>query len=350
MAKQKALAGCAVVFAVLCVLVATCHAQIKCKNERGTTADWWVALKYPDSRNYAYADTSSSALKNSTNTFASSSSTTALSATLSQLYQGLKTVSYVFYSDQPPTKKREIEGDKAHSKGVLAVDDNGSGFWLIHSTPLFPKGPSSSSKFAYMEDSQVNNGQNFLCVTFNGWSAFQNIGAQLLTVRPDIYDSKLTSKATKSAANLKSLVDGQYVKTGLTSIKTITSAGGTQFRSFAKSGYYPRGTDLWDEFVAPNLRNSLLVQTWRNGAGGPMPNNCTAKYKVNNVENMNLLKVEWKATTDHSKWAVSSSSTWYCGGDVNRMDSQGDRGGGALCFQNSKLSSSVRSALSSTKC
>lgn len=336
---------------VVLLVVTLCQAQLKCKNDKGGNVDWWTALKFPDGRKYAYGDSSASTLKTSSNTF-STRSASALNATLSQLFPSPASTTYFFYNDQPPTTTREIMGDDAHAKGVLAVDDKGTGFWLVHSTPLFPKGPSKTSKFAYMEDSQVENGQSFLCVSFSTWNAFQNIGAHLLTLRPDIYDSKITTKAKTSAPNLNTLFTGGYTKVSAISDKTLNTAGGAKFKAIAKSGYFPRGYDLWDEVVAPKLRVNLFVQTWRNGAGDPLVNNCTASYKVNNVEKMNLLGVSWKAGSDHSKWAVSAStsSNWVCIGDVNRMASQGVRGGGTLCIQNTNLAKSIRSAVTVTKC
>ena len=40
---------------------------------------------------------------------------------------------------------------------------------------------------------------------------------------------------------------------------------------------------------------------------------------------------------DHSKWVISEDNAWVCGGDMNRMTSQGKRGGAFLCFQDQGL-------------
>jgi len=106
---------------------------------------------------------------------------------------------------------------------------------------------------------------------------------------------------------------------------------------------------VWDELIAPNLQSAMDVETWRQGSGSPLPSNCTAKYHVENVEYVTMAGITWKYTADHSKWGITSpsSSTWSCVGDINRMASQGNRGGGAVCFQNSGLHKSILASIKS---
>lgn len=51
--------------------------------------------------------------------------------------------------------------------------------------------------------------------------------------------------------------------------------------------------------------------------------------------------MEWKYTEDHSKWAISSPGSKkpsiVCISDINRMRSQFNRGGGAICVQSNPL-------------
>ena len=100
---------------------------------------------------------------------------------------------------------------------------------------------------------------------------------------------------------------------------------------------------MWDELIAPNLQSAMDVETWRQGSGSPLP------YHVENVEYVTMAGITWKYTADHSKWGITSpsSSTWSCVGDINRMASQGNRGGGAVCFQNSGLHKSILASIKS---
>jgi deoxyribonuclease II len=54
----------------------------------------------------------------------------------------------------------------------------------------------------------------------------------------------------------------------------------------------------------------------------------------------------YKETKEHSKWAISSDKTnWACIGDINRMDSQADRGGGTTCFYMAGLWRSLKNLI-----
>lgn len=59
--------------------------------------------------------------------------------TIVQAYFNASTVKserlVVAYNDEPPNKRSNMK--KGHLKGLLVADET-SGFWLIHSVPLFP--------------------------------------------------------------------------------------------------------------------------------------------------------------------------------------------------------------------
>ncbi|PRD27199.1 UNVERIFIED_CONTAM: nuc-1 [Trichonephila clavipes] len=98
--------------------------------------------------------------------------------------------------------------------------------------------------------------------------------------------------------------------------------------------------DLYSEIIGPNLDVNLIVETWRKGAGQVLEPFCKESNKVIDVlainmtvKNKNKL-IDFTYLQDHSKWAISqdSSSSMVCVADLNRMESQGKRGGGAMCF------------------
>ena len=49
--------------------------------------------------------------------------------------------------------------------------------------------------------------------------------------------------------------------------------------------------------------------------------------------------VTWASTLDHSKWCIQKGRGSYlvCLGDMNRMESQRKRGGGAFCTYDERL-------------
>lgn len=119
------------------------------------------------------------------------------------------------------------------------------------------------------------------------------------------------------------------------------------FTSFAKSNKFSE--DLYSALIATNLKENLLVQSWRNGAGDKLDSDCTDQYKVQNINRIQLFdvnsnsvlnKVDWNSTEDHSKWVITSDSSkdqYTCISDINRMKSQFKRGGGSLCIKSNKV-------------
>lgn len=183
-------------------------------------------------------------------------------------------------------------------------------------------------------------------------------GKQLLFNHPLIY-SKGHQKAVIASLDedVKSLFgeNPQFVNNEpFSRIANLKSFRNATFTSFAKDGRFDK--DLYDGLVAPNLRTSLLVETWRRGPGTPLPPSCGTQYEVEDITSINITVFEsssgryrpisFSSRDDHSKWAASSESQsyWVCIGDINRMKSQWTRGGGTVCFR----SSAARRAYTST--
>lgn len=81
--------------------------------------------------------------------------------------------------------------------------------------------------------------------------------------------------------------------------------------------------------MAPGLKSSLLVETWRRGAGKKEKEACKTKYRVNDIMAINMTanvhsekkNIYFKSLEDHSKWAISvePKEKWICIADMNRM-------------------------------
>ena len=82
------------------------------------------------------------------------------------------------------------------------------------------------------------------------------------------------------------------------------------------------------------------VETW---IRGPIPPTLDSDgiHKTFDVKYIDLapigLPFTWPETHDHAKWGVTTSGSWVCVGDINRMVSQRKRGGGTVAFQCPKL-------------
>ncbi len=57
----------------------------------------------------------------------------------------------------------------------------------------------------------------------------------------------------------------------------------------------------------------------------------------------------WHETQDHSKWAIAlDASNTLCISDINRMESQRNRGGGTVCFKHSALRNILYNSITSS--
>ena len=211
----------------------------------------------------------------------------------------------------------------------------------MHSVPNFPPKPGNSYSYP---NSGLRNGQSFLCVSLRS-GQLGKVANLLHHNCPHFYATQMSPAQRARYPLMSKVIDGNC-DTGNSSFTIQTLYVGpsrTEFKAFAKTSKF--GKDLYSDLVAPRLETDLYAETWRNGAGGPLPSYCSSPRHVLNVQ---LFKVrtasrsrpyEFPSTTDHSKWAVSGDNRnpWVCIGDINRMRSQFGRGGGTVCCRNDKL-------------
>lgn len=100
---------------------------------------------------------------------------------------------------------------------------------------------------------------------------------------------------------------------------------------------------------------AAMWETWRRSP--VQPTDCTPTYKYDsiNVNSITLTSDDGKPysfsyTQDHSKWGVmltsSPSKQYFCVGDINRMTSQFERGGGTVCAKFAPLFSALNASIS----
>ena len=248
---------------------------------------------------------------------------------------------YAFYSDSPPG--RSPLTNNGHTKGVVAFDKN-SGFWLVHSVPLFPPPPGGQYDYPATEYGKNIYGQSFLCMTLPS-SEMDNVANQLIYNCAGVYADWTNGDLMKRYPQMAKVLNGEACSQDIRERKTTftTLDRGHTFVSFAKtSEFQGHGDgDLYKTVSSdPQIKTGLLTETW-SVPNIDMPTECTVDYKVYNVLGIQLF---WPGyiflrTKDHSKWAVSDNgrNPWVCIGDINRTKNKAPRGGGTVCHLNSKL-------------
>lgn len=245
----------------------------------------------------------------------------------------------------PPLTGKSSSASFAHAKGILAMDSQ-TGFWIIHSVPQFMDPMSAGARYSYPANGK-ENGQTAMCISFQTKAELDHILKQLLCMRPNVYEIFTRDDISRITSKLVDLKLRRWPKNVAESTQQISSINGQSFTSYARNSK-SQHKDLYLEIIAPGIGSDLLVETWRRGAGDPLPSNCSYKYKVNNVETVEL-KFEaeaaqstketspWNYREDHSKWAVATEQPETCVGDINRMASQYKRGGGSMCMRDQQV-------------
>ena len=311
-----------------------------CRNDEGEAVDWYVALKMPNGYDYAYVDSSNvdKGFKKAPNTLDKATGNF-FAETVKPLYDriSLRDVGYAMYNDQDPDGK-SASSSRGHTKGVIGMDTDG-GFWLVHSVPRFPKGPSETSSYEGYPDYASRYGQSFLCLSL-GHRQLNEVARQLYYNYPAVFEHNLPESLAGKVPNLKDFLDGKHVSSADSRAVDLSTDRGKTFTSFAKTSKFD--DFLFESFVAPHYNSGFLVETWMNGRN-PDETFCPGreyKYASINVRKVAIGSTTWKETQDHSKWAVSvkwAPKKVACVGDINRQQSQNHRAGGTVCVEDSKL-------------
>ncbi|XP_003440196.1 deoxyribonuclease-2-beta [Oreochromis niloticus] len=319
-------------FSLLCW---TSEGSVTCRNENNGEVDWYILYKTPKTNTlqgveYLYID--SQGMRRGTK--AINDPQGVLANTLKTLFQpdGSMPPSFGFisYGDQLP---RDVASQNfGHSKGVLLVNESGTGIWLLHSTPKFPYARDENS---FWPSTGVKNAQTFICVTFP-YDEFRKIGKHLQYIRAFPFDHRIPGDFHTELQDVVNKVDVPPDD----NFQQLTSSNRSNFYSIAKnySSADDDGEDLYVN-IAQKVSSDLLVQTW----GCQMRRDTSFckenKFKVENINTTATSLGQWNNTKDHSKWCVAKDpeNNWMCVADVNRAPSQYARRGGALCINDKKI-------------
>ncbi|CAB4066421.1 Ribose-phosphate pyrophosphokinase 3,Phosphoribosyl pyrophosphate synthase-associated protein 2,Ribose-phosphate pyrophosphokinase 4,Ribose-phosphate pyrophosphokinase 5,Ribose-phosphate pyrophosphokinase,Ribose-phosphate pyrophosphokinase 1,Phosphoribosyl pyrophosphate synthase-associated protein 1,Ribose-phosphate pyrophosphokinase 2,Ribose-phosphate pyrophosphokinase A [Lepeophtheirus salmonis] len=326
---------------LLKLLCASATGPISCRSPEGTPLDWFILYKIPslpspennlrNGSSFAWIHSDLDSWERNPNLSILVPEDSAVGITLDPAFQNTFDTLRIFYNDEVPQLNHYSE--KGHTKGVLFMDAT-SGFWLIHSAPKFPNSPD---KYRYPHTA-LRYGQSFLCISFNTTLSINELSLQLMYDDISIYFPPHSLPPwTSRYPHLLDLLQGrrkQNVRPPFSRTVVLSSLFHTlPFISFAKGPRFKR--DLYANLVAPSLRTSLLVETWAHGSGGRLNTTCSdVPYPIYNVKLLKLMGIPFHRMEDHSKWAIGGG--YVCVGDINRMTSQRKRGGGTLCFRNSK--------------
>jgi len=273
--------------------------------------------------------------------------------TLNPLY-GNNDILLAAYNDVSPIGTTFDEGGAA--KGVIASDGD-TGMWLVHSIPGYPVMFDQSHFIPNKTQTH-----NLLCLTLDG-EGVKEVGDLLVLYEPHFYFSR-NPLGMYRFPNLQRAMYKIWLTDGVNERDVeLLTLDGKKFRLFGRNGNSDK--ELYADIVAPGLDVTLWVRTNRfTGENNNMPNICDNSNKIFNVFDVaypsRLIHKNITSWEDHSKWAVSQEtgfqffgfriggSDWICIGDLNRWYTHQKRGGGAVCYKNSRVAELYRKMVHSS--
>ncbi|XP_053195548.1 deoxyribonuclease-2-beta-like [Scomber japonicus] len=343
---------------VVSLLCCSSEASVSCKDENGAEVDWYILYKTPKSQEkqltgvdyvYIYPDaTDNNKTISRLNTKPIDDPKGILANTLRQLIDfdnnnPTPNFGFISYSDQPPKNlKLSVDHSYGHSKGVVMMEKDQTGLWLLHSTPRFPQIGQN-----FYPESGTKKGQTFICVTFK-YNQFKAIGTHLQYINafryyehipPDFHVEFQQPKQPKPGEKRK-MID-------INKFQELKSRNNKTFNSIAKLlSDKPEVGDLYVT-ISKAVDSDVRAQTWGCQKGRHRSICSKSGKKVENILSVqpNSTWKEWRATADHSKWCVAmdQNKPWTCIADVNRSESQYKRPGGALCVKDEKIANIFKS-------
>ena len=232
---------------------------------------------------------------------------------------------------------------KAHAKGSL-VYDSVSGAFLLHSLPRFPTRTSANEVLEELPSNGGSYGQSFLCISVSKATA-ETIAKMLNCVNVCINKAVEKDRVNTTPNQwVKNLIANKMDSSCSIEHKTsIRSKSGVEFTFFGKN--YKNKIIPYDTTLRSAYSDHFYVRTWSRPALAP------SQYGTYNL--VNVLDVKWGiyvygVNKEHSKWAVAKNKSVVCFADLNHTESQKDRGGNIVCFQNQKLHDIMIGAIAST--
>lgn len=223
----------------------------------------------------------------------------------------------IFWNDQPPNQSRPSPSF-AHAKGFMGFDLQGNGFTVIHSAPNFVSVIDRRVVLEYPTE-QTKFGQHFFCITMSGLSTFDEYGEALQVDRPYTYNSSIPKSIESSVPNLVKLIGKSAKSPDSSQIYNFKSRAGHAFTKFAKSGTW--NVSFYATLVAPYYHNSMIFETWGDGAPGLMLPECGTYQVLSNLNTQFSPSIGYSYTYDHSKYGITEGTarTIVCFGDINRQ-------------------------------
>ena len=316
-----------------------------CLNPTGEEVDWYAIFFMPSSIStmgeidYGYFDPSLSFLqyyKYEVNSFPPTHITRFVLNNESNF-------NYFFWNDDKTVKdgsSSSASSSKAHAKGSL-VYDSISGAFLLHSLPRFPTRTADNVVLEELPSNGGSFGQTFLCISINKETAEiiakllncvnvsinKSVDSDRVNLTPNYWVQKLISNRLDSSCEIEHTIK-------------IQSLSGVEFTFYGKN--YKNKIIPYDTTMREAYNDHFYVRTWSRPSLAPAQYDT---YNLVNVINVKYDSYEYDVNKEHSKWGITHKKNIVCFSDLNHTESQKERGGHIVCFENQILHNIMKNAI-----
>lgn len=272
------------------------------------TTNYDVVLKLPDGKEYLHYVDKKFIKKDNINDW------------IKQLYAQQNFTSYVVYNDEHGDK---INGSCGHCKGILAWNKVKIS-WLVHSVPKFPD-HFDGKVISSLPESGLEFGQSFVHVDNIDITQLDTILTNLYSMHPAIYMTTVDVPKRFKPFEVKcKLLKPVEIHNNVFHIAKTSN----------------HNLDIY-EHLARYYKGTWTCRTWIRGS------ECKESYYVKNNKILTYENTHHKNTHDHSKYACNHE--YVIIGDLNRMTTQFDRGGGGIVIRDRNLASQINRLFGNTR-
>lgn len=259
-----------------------------------------VVLKLPDGKEYLHFENDKFVKKTDINLW------------IKSLYSCQQMTSYIVYNDEHHDK---VNGTSGHCKGIVAWNMT-SITWLVHSVPNFPE-RFDGKLISELPESGLLFGQSFIFVKNIPIDNLEIVLQNLYSMHPSIYMSTVDiPKRFSMYENKCKLLKPVFINNDIMHI--------------AKTSKHE--LDIY-EHLAMLYGGEWKARTWIRG------HDCKDTSKVKTIKLCIYENFRYKHTRDHSKYACNHE--YVIIGDLNKMTTQFDRGGGGIVVKNKTLAKEI---------
>ena len=337
-----------ILLSFILILSIQCTTNKVCRNPSGEEVDWYTIFFMPTSASpdnqiyYGYFDPKLSTVKY----YKYEEKSFPPTQITRYAKGGGSNFNYFFWNDDKTKKGGETEGasnTKAHAKGSLVYDsDNGA--FLLHSLPRFPTIDQNNNILTELPSNGGNYGQTFLCITVDKKNAEQI--AKLLNCINVSINKSVKKDRVNSSPNIwiNALIQNKMDPTcSIQHTVKIKSKGKKIFTFHGKN--YKNKIIPYDTTLRQEYDDDFYVRTWSRPSLAP---SLYGKYNLVNILNIQFGIYNYGVHKEHSKWAISKKKNIVCFSDLNHTESQKERGGNIVCFENQKLHNIMKNSIFNT--